>query len=446
MLAQASGLDRAAISDNLQRLVRGIEIYHPQPYHYTDSLTIATLRQQLAEELTSTPSARETYATYVRLACAFGDAHTRVWASKVTGAYRDQARHLPLEVDVLADDHLVIRADYRGGKSDLTGQRILAINNVTAPQLAATLRQYASRETDQLDRIQLSGRFAYFLWLVYGWEDFTLELASGARQIAGLSGKDLSANRPPRPKRPVVLDSLLDKRTAYLRVRHFEGRVKFYKKKFKRVFRNFRAAGVDRLILDLRGHDGGDSRVGEELARYLAKEPFRPFAYSYWKATPAFKQNFKEIYIPGAIRFALPLLKNFHPHLRAIYRAEDHALARVEYPLNKPYGPGKAFAGEVVLLTDENTFSAGTCFAALFKDNSLGKIVGRPSGNLANFHADGLVRIRLGEGVNIQISSSYLVRPSGDEKPAPVQPDVLLAPGEDALHIVRSQPAKAFLR
>lgn len=91
--------------------------------------------------------------------------------------------------------------------------------------------------------------------------------------------------------------------------------------------------------------------------------------------------------------------------------------------------PGKeaVSVAEVVMLMDNNTFSAGTCFAAMFKDYGMGTIIGQESGNLANFHADGLMKMGIESiGGRLQISNSYLVRPSGDETAQAVQPDIAL--------------------
>lgn len=132
--------------------------------------------------------------------------------------------------------------------------------------------------------------------------------------------------------------------------------------------------------------------------------------------------------VPARIEQLQPFAEILQPD------AADGENARVEYPLIKPYGANRAFAGEVTMLMDNNTFSAGTCFAAMFKDWNMGTIVGQQSGNLANFHADGLMKMGMSGGqLVLQVSNSYLVRPNGDETPAAVQPDVPLADDVDAL-------------
>ncbi|MEO0790604.1 MAG: S41 family peptidase, partial [Bacteroidota bacterium] len=114
-------------------------------------------------------------------------------------------------------------------------------------------------------------------------------------------------------------------------------------------------------------------------------------------------------------------------HTRAIYNTPDYENARVEYPWVKPFSNRRQFQGSVHLLIDQHTFSAGTCFAAMFQDFNMGTIYGQPSGNLASFHADALLRSSMEHSnTRLHISTSYCVRPNGDEGPGPVQPDVLV--------------------
>lgn len=439
----AQNLTREAVAKDLHRMVVAMETYHCNAYHYTEASSIAALRDDLIANLPDLPTPMDAYRATNILACAFGDGHTRVWDYGVEKAYQENAgTYFPFAVDVI-DDKLFIRHDYRSTSASLVGAEIKAINGVNSPTLIQEMSRHASRETADLDKVLLAGNFRRYLWLTYDWatESFTLTFSTGEKHvIPGMTAESIAQKHSAPASRPVVETRILNASTAYLRVAHFEGRPKTFKQRFRAAFAQINASGADRLILDLRGHDGGDSRVGDDLARYLTDQPFRQFAYSEWKATVELKENFKNLYLPGVLHWALPVLKGVNPHTKAIYTTPDGQLARVNYPMIKPYGKGKAFRGEVVLLIDNNTFSAGTCFAAMFKDYQMGLIVGQESGNLANFHADGLLRMSLlHRTLSFQISNSYLVRPNGDETPTPVQPDVILAPDTDALSYVLKQ-------
>ncbi|PHI19474.1 hypothetical protein CEQ90_12305 [Lewinellaceae bacterium SD302] len=434
---------KTEIAAELQKVISAIEIYHPDAYHYADSTKIAALREELVSELPEEPTKMQAYRAANRLVCAFGDGHTRLWDTENSSLYRENGgTYLPLGVNV-RNERLFVSADHRHQPNDLTGTEITSINGIPAKELVQKLVTHASRETYDLDQVLLSSNFPRYLWLAYGEDfnqQFSLELTSNSQQtsqtISGLTYDQIATNQPAYSEPATFTTEMMDGNTAYLKITHFEARPKDFARQFKSIFRDFKAAGAHDLILDLRGHGGGDSRIGEELARYFADAPFRSFAYQEWKATPQFKQAFKNAYLPGAFHWAVPLLKGINPHLKAIYSTADHGIARVIMPETKPYGNNRQLTGRVILLMDENTFSAGTCFAAMFKDYGMGTIVGRQSGNLANFHADGLLRMSLPlAGAQLQISNSYLVRPSGDETAKPVQPDVFVDVKEDALKV-----------
>jgi hypothetical protein len=440
---QAQAVTQAEVAAELNGVIKAMEVYHCDAYHYADSTAIATLRDQLLADLPAQPNQMDAYRAVNQLVCGFGDGHTRVWDRTHRKNFLEAGgQHFPFAVDV-RNNRLFIRKDFRGTDASLLGQEILSMNGVPATTIIATAAAHASRESYELDQALLSHNFDYYLWLAYGasmTDEVAVELAGpeGRKEggqlltIQGLTELPKTAT----PEQPVFEVKMLDNNIAYLRIDHFEGRPKTYAKEFKRIFQQFADAGAQQLILDMRNHGGGDSRIGDELARYIADAPFRQFAFSEWKATPELKDAFKNAYLPKAVHWALPLIKGMNAHTKAIYSTDDHATARVEYPLIKPYTNDRAFTGEVIMLMDNNTFSAGTCFAAMFKDYQMGTIVGQESGNLANFHADGLLRMSLqASGAQLQISNSYLVRPSGDESPLAVQPDLAISYDQDALEV-----------
>lgn len=442
LTAQEVTYTRADLEKELETITWGMETFHTNPYHYIDSAELAAYRTEIIATAPEELTQLEAYRELNKYVCLFNDGHTRVWDYKLEKAYRaNDGRYLPFSVQVI-DGQLVIKQNY-ANKNTLTGHVIESINGTSAAELLAEMSRHASRETTILDHALLSGNFGRYLWVAYGWEtDFTVTTIDETGKVStaiftGVTSAEKLAARTETEEDPAVSYRMMDNDVAYLQVTHFEGRPKTFHKKFAEAFAFFHAAGAQRLIIDARNHGGGDARIGADLARYFADAPFKPFAYSEWKATPEFKDNFKNIYLPGALHWALPIIKGSNPHTKAIYNAEDHTNARVEYKTLKPYSGKRAFTGEVFLLMDNNTFSAGTCFAAIVKDYNMATIVGQQSGNLANFHADGLISFDLpASGLRMQISSSYLVRPSGDETIAPVQPDVKLAATVDALGYV----------
>ena len=80
--------------------------------------------------------------------------------------------------------------------------------------------------------------------------------------------------------------------------------------------------------------------------------------------------------------------------VQGIRREAYTAAQRKEFSkseIEKPYLTDKAsnqFHGKVYILTSHETFSAGTVFAGLFKDNHLGTIIGRETGGRVSMLSD----------------------------------------------------------
>ncbi|MEL6345530.1 MAG: S41 family peptidase [Myxococcota bacterium] len=423
-------LPRDELLADLDAIVKVMEVYHPNPYYSRSPAEIAEERTALTETLPEQVPHLDAFRVAHAFVLSFNDAHTRLYPTDAIAAQRDAAPRLPLSIGV-EDGVLEILASEQPA---LIGAQITALNGVASPVLVDRLARHVNRETRTLDEAVLSRSFPYYLWLATGWEGpFVVTLSDG--RVHTLDGVPAPPREAPAPS-PAVRHQILDGNVAYLQIRDFyTGNRRTYRRAYAEAFRAFRDAGAQStLIVDMRDHDGGDHRYGTDLIRYLTDAPVANFAYSEWRVTPRFQEVFRNVYVPRGLHWSIPLVKWFHPDLRAIYTAADHTNGRVEYPPIKPHNARKRFPGEVLVLSNEDTYSAGTCFLALIKDGGLGTIIGRPSGNVANFHADALLRFELpGVGARMQISNSFIVRPSGDLRHAPVQPDVLLPRGADAL-------------
>ena len=436
-VVQSETISRDSVATYLEKLSPIFETYHPNAYAYTTPKALAEVRAEIVAELPRQVDSATAYRAFRRYVSAYGDAHTRVYDR--TGANRRAfyaAKVFPLAVQLHANE-LTVTAAFTGEEnSHLVGRQITHVNGRPAAEVATALTNYATRETRSLDEVMVSQDFSHYYWLAFGGAaKYDLKLADGT--TATLAGVEAKITRPTtQARRPALQLSYPQEGTAVLEIAHFNGQLKHFKQQFATIFAELNDRGITHLIIDARDHDGGDSRIGAELCRYFAAVPFQPFARSEYRVTEVMQANFKGTYLPGALGKLLPVLKPFHPHLRAIYGGELGGNNPVYIKAIKPYGGKKAFQGEVTLLTGANTFSAGTCLAAVFKDYQMGTIVGHETGNLANFHADALVTCPLPFGQVIKISTSYLVRPNGDETARPVQPDVALAYGEDALQAV----------
>lgn len=435
-------LSRQEMIDDLRALRTFVVANHPDAYYANTEEAMdqfsATLEQKLPDSLSRTDFWRVCYQQIT----AYNDAHTRM---RYTSFYSDYLKRggllFPLPVR-FTEAGLLVTNDSTGIRAVPAESRILAINGISTEELKKELFLFARGESSQVDSLMVNERFAYYIWLAYGWEGLFLVdyyTPQGVRKQINLPGVSLTEWRArtgwsPRPDKVLQLKYLNDS-TAYLYIRNFySASRKGYKQAFDAVFERLRAkAGLTHLIIDNRSNDGGDDTYAEYLCRYFAGQPFRSAARSYWYVTPAFKETFRQAFIPKQLRWLRPLYI-INPHTRAIWRAEDGELAEVEKKFTKPFPARKQFQGEVIFLSDVGTFSAGSMFAAMFKDFEMGTIIGRPTGNSSSFYANDIMRRYLPHsGLMIEVSTSYQVRPNGDESLHSIQPDVYVPEGEDIL-------------
>ncbi|MEM6397602.1 MAG: S41 family peptidase [Bacteroidota bacterium] len=425
--AQDSLVTRAQMAEELEKTTKLMEIYHVNAYAYRDSAEVDAYKMQIIEAAPEQMSQADAYRHLNQFVCFFNDGHTRLYSNHLS-TYRDSGGlFIPIQIDVENGVLSIAQAE----DQSLIGQHIEMINGVAAKDLLQEMERHASRETQFLDWAVISRNFPYYFWLAKGRSDtFHIVTDQGAIQISGVRYEKLPQMEANKfDNEATVHYEILDGEIAYLRITDFYSLSrKDFKQAFENAFTYFKENNITGdLIIDIRDHDGGDARYGEDLARYFADDRFRSFNYSLWRSTPQFKEVFKQVYIPWPIRWASGLIKGFNPHTKAIYNTPDYENARVEYPWVKPLNPRKQFKGRVHLLINEHTFSAGTCFAAMFQDFEMGTIYGQSSGNLASFHADALLRSSMEHSESrLHISTSYCVRPSGDESPSPVQPDVVI--------------------
>lgn len=456
LLGQSNYIAQTKMTQDLEYLVKAIDYSHVNPYsfrskknirHYIDSV-----KQALPDSLTSVAFWRIVNKTLVY----YNDAHTRTFDRVYFKQFvANEGTLFPIEVAV-KNKRLVITQLLKKVTALKVNQKIMRINGIHYRTIIQHLRRHASKELTFLDDQMISDNFSRYLWKAFGWSgSFKVEVETNlkTKQTSVVVIEGVSAlERQQRRKLSVMVKSpqafssrQINDSIAYIKIKDFytHGR-KYYRQKAAKVFTQLNQKSSNRhLIIDFRGHDGGDARYAEDFARYLATRPFRAMSQTQWKVTKAFKRRFAKMYIPGILRWCRPLYV-VNKHTRNIWRTKNGKIATVYHKTIQPLAARKRFRGKIYLLTDHFTFSAGSIFAAMFKDYKMGTIIGRPTGSLSSFFADPIMWHRLPNSrITFQVSASYQIRPNGDKSLQTVQPDVFVAQKEDilqkALHLIKQK-------
>ena len=182
----------------------------------------------------------------------------------------------------------------------------------------------------------------------------------------------------------------LNEDTYLLTIKTFSFSEEYAYHKLSSFFDLLKEKGVKNLVIDIRGNSGGLLSNIPLYYSFIAKDRF--FKNNYQYATKVVDINVRENLVDGNGRLMSDMdVKNldnfmyqrFDPSEEGAYYYGNNRLDETyieNYPKDK-----RAFDGDVILLIDNNTVSAATYFATLFKENERGVIVGRETRTCSNF-------------------------------------------------------------
>ena len=365
----------------------------------------------------------QAFRIFGRINPTFRDAHTLLlpWLSGAEPGEVERARQFPFGADIAPDARLRLRSSWRNEKTGETltrGTEILAINGMAIPDLVARLLAYSHGETAKLRMHMLGVMLPGWFDAVMGWRDrfaitfagtaapTTLQWAKGAPWVPVEDSKAAEMSRI----------EWLGADAAMLRVPTFDvdEDPDAYNRAIDQAFAAINARAVSRLIIDVRGNTGGQSDAGARVIQYVLDRPAAQVSRARERL------NDENIGVLG-YRGAIGTMREFV----------------VDDELIQPVPAEARFKGRVAVLIDELTYSAGILFATTMQDRGLATLVGRPTGGFAN-QTGNMMPTRLpATGFTAFIATRDFIRPSGDRRVAPVQPDIVVDDGANETAILQ---------
>jgi hypothetical protein len=172
---------------------------------------------------------------------------------------------------------------------------------------------------------------------------------------------------------------LLNDQFAYLRLGDFETWEweTNYKTYLDSIFTMLNDTFVPKLIVDIRGNEGGDDEARTEVLSYIANKPFG--------CDNQTMRLYKFLSISDSL---LPYIKTWNKEYKQPKKEFDYLLIDGFYQkketINNPCiaiePKPNAFKGKIFLVTNANNSSTTFTMADLFKSNKLGLIIGEPTG------------------------------------------------------------------
>lgn len=436
-----SYLTKQQMVNDIDSLTYTFEKVHPNPYRFFEKSQIQSKMDSIKMELPDSLTTIKFWRVIDQIIIGYNDAHSKAEDAYVLTDYvKNNKLFFPLSARIHNNKILVSHSENLE-QILLEGTEIKQINGKSDEEIIRDLFKHATRETQLLKLLEISDDFGFYLWKTYDWNsDFKIHYANNdSTSIDSIALKGIKwENRKTSTKNESQSYSfkLLDNKVGYMKITDFNGDENEIEHFYKQSFKSLSDNNSSHLILDFRGHIGGADSYGENLAKYFAKEPFRKLSKAYWKITPEFKEAFDRKFVPKSIRWFKPVyLVNEYSSI--FYGAETNELVTVDYEMKNPLTKEKRFLGNVYLITDHNTFSAGSIFAEMFKHYNMGRIIGQPTGNLYSFNGFALANFTLPNSkLSYQVSSVYNVANNEEEGMNSVEPDIIIDIEKDPLEYI----------
>ena len=402
------------IKADIDYLAAAMQQRHPAFNDYVNKDELEAKVAQLKAAITSDMTRKEAFKYIGQLSPMFNDGHSILFPliAEFTYAEEQGIQTFPFGVKI-NDGKLFLASSYTRDSDNFSiakGTEISAINGHRAQDIIVTLAELSHGETALLRESVLSVLFQYWLFAVF---DVQGDIAMS--YVTDKTEKELTlATNDSWQRNSAEMDeyelSLINNETGYLRIGSFDvdHDTSTYSDFIEQSFATIKEKGLSKLIIDISGNTGGQSDAGAEVIQYLINKPVPQASHAIEKLTSdnngllGYKGN------PGEV-------------IELDVKSDG-----MINPIAKEY----RFNGEVIVVIDRLTYSAGILFATTILDNNIGTLVGEPTGGFAN-QTGNLTPFYLPNTKLLMLAPArYIIRPSGDMTKQPVMPHHLLTEEE----------------
>lgn len=395
--------------EDVNFLIESLEKRHVDFYQRANKDSIKLIKEKISSMITRSMNRVEFFKTIAQFNPYFNDAHCLVFplTEEADGKKEQGFPLFPFLVKlndnaILVPEQTYIRTS-DGTKIDKS-YAITSINGIPTSLILETIEKYSHGETKILRRNMTTLLFSDWLFSLYGWcGEFEITLDNGSN-ISIKSNDKWKSNTV----NVVQYNSMeiLEDNIGYLKLGSFDvDEVKEdYEKFIHTSFATLANKKVEKLIIDVRGNTGGQSDAGALVLSYLTNKNLSQVSKAYDRIHEGNSGWFNFYGKPG--------------ELKEVDLSNDDLI--------KPIGNDKQFKGEVVVLFDEMTYSAGIIFITIIQDYSLAKTMGRPTAGFAN-QTGNIESFELpNSNLIVYVPSRKFVRVNGKTTNHVVTPDIII--------------------
>jgi hypothetical protein len=420
------------------------EQLHPGLYRYNTKAQMDAHLDLLAKELSRPQPRRDVFLAFARFTAKIKCGHTYPnfynQTQAIANALFGGQTRVPFEFTWMGGEMVVTR-NMAGNPGLGPGARITAINGVSTKRVRSTLLRYAradgSNDNKRLADLSVTGvdrlpDFDVYYPLLFPLRhaSYRLTLGNGTNiQVAAWTLNQriaaLKTGSVPEGDQPVWESSMLDEDTAYLRM----GTWALYDSKWKwKDFLNefldgLVAKGTPKLIIDLRGNEGGLDCGNVILSRLIEKDlPLSAYQRKVrYRKTPENLNQYLDTWDRSSRDWGADAVDD----QAGFFRLADVNDGDESTLVLRPRGP--RFAGKVVVLMDASNSSATFQFEETVKRYRLATLIGQPAGgNLRGINGGAFFFLRLPKS-GIEVDLPLIGRfPSTKQPDGTLSPDVYI--------------------
>ena len=386
------------LNKDLDFLVNSIIQTHPNPFSKISKKKFFGEVDKIKSNFKSGLDYREFYRLIAPLVASITDGHTSI---KFPGRkiLNDGSKLFPFSATCNFKKKSIILNEYIGENSSIpSNAELISINNISSEKIIEKIIDNTSGESKEY-RLKMGSNFYFFGMILKTYFDFngnfevkyiandTIE----TKTIEAISFKNFMdiAKSKKSPKNQVVdesADYILtikpEIKTAIIDFKYFNDEEKF-DLFLKKSFDSINKLEIKNLIIDIRANGGGNSALGDQLFKYIARKPFTQFG----KTTIKFSQLQKDYYEQNCKEDS-----TFCETYKYISKQKNGKIVNLKSDgLIVPNNSPNHFDGNIYLLTSLRTFSSASNFAQCFKNYKMGTIIGEETGGWIVCYGDKII-------------------------------------------------------
>lgn len=402
--------------DKIDNIISALESVHVDPYKYCDkeifSDAVSVVKSRISDSISIYKFCKEMQGCISKLQ----DGHTQLfYPNKEWNKYKAvQNGKFPftikvdkqiVRVDSVFEDHTEIRAN----------DELLSINGINIHELYLKEKNYISAESQTClnSRFEESFERILFEYGIKGDEIDVKILRDTKIFNTRVHRTELNSIYTESNNQYYTFSIQNNVGVLEMKIMYDQG-IRF-SKFLKKSINEMKKKNIEHFIIDFRDNIGGDSRLGNEICKWLCDYPFYDSELIKVKKSSEMVQFYKQYF--GKFKYFF--IKQLLPYLKI----DNGTIYEIErYPKN-PYK--YRYTGEVILLTSNKTYSSADMFCRIYKHNKLGVIIGEETGGKGIDFGD-IIQVKIPDtDILFDISCKEFVD-VGDNKAEGVQPDIVI--------------------